>query len=76
MSRSDDLRWFGVHRRRLASEYNGKWLVVLDQAVLASFSSAEQAVTHAVHNHGVERASVFQALAEDPVLYFGANGPN
>jgi hypothetical protein len=71
MSRETDLRWFEEHRVELAAQYRGRWIVVLDGRLEGDFPSIEEAVTFAVSEHGVNRASVFQSLLKDPVLYFG-----
>jgi hypothetical protein len=69
MSREKDLEWFLENRKHLAERYQCAWLVVFGKKVVATFLLEEEAIQYSVSEYGINRASVFRAVAEDPFVF-------
>ena len=72
MMRQADAKWFESTREDLAVAHPGKWLVVFKGELDKIFEGEEQAVQYAVNTHGIDAASVFHAVPQDPFTYVGA----
>lgn len=71
MNREKDLQWFENNRLGLTGRYKGRWLLVLNEAVVQDFDHEEDAVEAAVTRFGVNVACVFHAVEADPVEFIG-----
>lgn len=71
MPRDTDLKWFYENRAKLAAEFQGRWIVVRDARVVKAFPTEEEAIEFAFSAFDFEDASVFEAVAEDRVIYLG-----
>ena len=71
MSRTADLKWFESHRKDLTGRYPEQWIVVARESVWKTFHSEEEAVVASVEQFGINEASVFQAVLEDPIHFVG-----
>lgn len=69
MSREQDLLWYVFNREALAERYHGEWLVILGMTVMVSFRNEKDAVEFAVRRYGINQASIFQAVPEDPFMF-------
>lgn len=74
MSREADLHWFESNRARLCSQYAGQFLVIHDEEVRGSFQNEEASVVFSIQEFGLETASVFHAVPEEPIVYIGMGG--
>lgn len=74
MSRERDLEWFEKNRLDLANKHSGQWLIILEEQIRGSYPNEEEAVVASVTQFGINEASVFQAVAKDPVQFVAFEG--
>ena len=72
MTRQGDAKWFESKRSDLATQHSGRWLVVHQGKLEKVFSDEEEAVEYAINTYGIDVASVFHAVPQDPYMYIGA----
>jgi hypothetical protein len=70
-TRKHDLQWFERNRTKLAAQYRGRWIVIVNSRVRGSFDSEEAAIENSVTEFGIDIASVFHATPVDPYEYVG-----
>lgn len=69
MNRKKDLDWYLAYRKELSEKYHNQWLVVFQGELIRTFVLEEDAIAFSVEKYGVNQASVFRAVAEDPVTF-------
>jgi len=74
MNRVQDLQWFETHRLELSQKHPGLWIVIFDGMIRGTFDTEEAAVVASINGFGINQASVFQAVPQDPVNFVAFEG--